>query len=75
MWDTLGSDSETGFCYLPSRPSRPATGLGRRGGWYWWWRAIWRGKKSALFSVPLSSTQPEPSPTDGRDGQTDDVFA
>ena len=23
MWDTLGSDSEAGFCYLPSHSSRP----------------------------------------------------
>ena len=22
MWDTLGSDSEAGFCYLPSHSSR-----------------------------------------------------
>ena len=63
MWDTLGSDSERGFCYLPSHSSRPAMELSRRGGWYWLVAAAaavvvchMERKKSALFSVPLSSS-------------------
>ena len=47
MWDTLGSDSEAGFCYLPSHSTRPRSaslGGGAAVGIGAWWCAIWRGK-------------------------------
>ena len=63
MWDTLGSDSEAGFCYLPSHSSRPrsaslaggaAVGIGA------WWCAIWRGKNPPFSRwVPLSPGEPD----------------